>query len=69
MMKAWKWNQTKVTSCSYMFQIESRQFNRDFHSAKKAAGELCHTSVHKMAASPVKQLLRITFSVVATFLV
>jgi len=68
MMKAWKWNQTKVTSCFYLFQIKSRQFNQDFHSAKKkVVGELCHVFVRKMAMSSVKQTLRITFSVVATF--
>lgn len=70
MMKAWKWNQTKVTSCFYMFQIKSRQFNQDLHSAKKkVVGELCHVFVHKMVVSSVKQTLRIIFSFVATFLV
>lgn len=70
MMKGWKRNETKVISRFYTFQIESRQFNQDFHSAnKKAVGELRHMFVHQMVVSSVKQILRITFSVVATFLV
>lgn len=68
MMKAWKRNETKVISRFYTFQIESRQFNQDFHSAnKKVVGELCHMFVHQTVVSSVKQILRITFSAVATF--
>lgn len=63
MMKAWKWNQTKVTGCFCMFQLESWQFNQDFHSAKKkVVGELCHVFVHKVVVSSVKQILRIKLS-------